>query len=158
MKFLTYIKKRPIFTSIMFFLIIVTTSFSIKVRTSTALAGFGGKVLFVTECTCTDGAFAITVGTPSIGTYVYTPGSVLYSYYNFFNPGTWVVTGLYNVFTPFIPGPWVLGAYVPTPLPVESACWMYAVDGCFPLPTQGVITNMGTSLEVTSSLPATTSI
>lgn len=135
----------------MFFLIIVVTAFSVKVRTSTALVGFGGKVLFITVCTCTDGALAITVGAPTPGTYVYTPLTAMYSYYNFFNPGTWITTGFYNVFTPFIPGPWVLGSYVPTTLPIASACWIYAGEACFPLPTDGIITNMGTSLEVTSS-------
>lgn len=146
MKFLSYMKRRPILVSVMLFLIIVTMAFCIKIRKVGALEAFGGQVLYITECTCTDGALALTIGTPTPGTYVDTPGTTMYKNYNFFNTGTWLTTGDYTVYTPDAPGPWVLGSYVPTTPGAEDTCWIAGVDSCYPLGTQGVINEVGTSL------------
>lgn len=143
MKYIFYIKRRPILASTMCFLIIVTVAFSIKIRTSTALPllGFGGPILSIVACTCTESTLGLVIGTPTPGMYVYTPETTVYSWHNFFHPGTWEL----NVFTPFVPGPWVLGTYIPN-VPPASACWVYVGYGCAQLGDKGVITDVGTSL------------
>lgn len=135
----SYIKRRPVLVSIMFFLVLVGTIFSIKIRTSMALVGFGGQVMSVTLCTCSlPGSVALTVGTPTPGVYLYTPTTVLFDHYNFWGTGAW----LGYVYTHFVPGPWVLGTYIP-----GGVCLIPTVPDCTPLPyITGTIEKMGTSL------------
>lgn len=138
MKFLFYTKKHRVLVSIIVFLIMITVSFAVKIRSSKAILGFGGRITEVTFCTCTQGSWAYTVvGDPS-GVFVYTPLAVPYKWYNFLPKGVYT----YPVLIPFT-SPWILGSYVPTP--VVSSCWMYAAEACYPLPSLGEITSFGTS-------------
>jgi hypothetical protein len=89
------------------------------------IAGFGGRITFVTYCLCS-GGILLTVGPPSPGQYVFQFGvSQLFPYGQ-----------IYRI------GPQVLGTYVP-----GGVCLVYAgltcTSGGVPIGTIGVI---GTSL------------
>lgn len=116
--------KKIILGSIIFFYITAYPSFS------HAQIPFGGLVVFEIPCTCSP--FTWQFLTPL-----------------FFGPIP--ITGaLAAPDTPFMfpffysfPGAWVLGTYTPG----VQACWMYAVAGCFFLPTLGVMNPFtGTSI------------
>jgi hypothetical protein len=96
---------------------------------------FGGLVVNTTVCTCpaTAGNLLITFApfwfgasdVPSGGSLVYIP---------------WL-SKLYAWFEIGVPGTYHLGSYVPG----IQACWMYSGNSCFPLPSMGVIYQVGTS-------------
>lgn len=88
------------------------------------LLPFGGRILYVTYCTCS-GGILLTVGPPRPGNYYFTVGSMLYSYYQIFKPG-----------------PWVLGDAYP-----GGACTIYIGTACSGVPTTGTIRQVGTSLK-----------
>ncbi len=126
MKFFSYIKRHSIFFSIAAFLLLVVVSFSLKVKQSKAIIPFGGPILSVTMCPCSAN-LAITVGAPNGGIFT-------------FEPGVTMIKPFYQLFRP---GPWVLGNYTPG----STGCWMFFVDGCFPLLTPvGTINEVGTSM------------
>lgn len=90
-----------------------------------ATTPFGGKVWYVTYCTCS-GTVLLTVGPPRPALVVYEPGfSELYEYYNIWEEDVWV-----------------LGNYVKG----GGYCAIYAGVSCTTLPNNGVITQVGTSL------------
>ena len=90
-----------------------------------ALPPFGGPILSVFYCACS-GNILLFLGPPSSGTYVYQPGlSVTYPYGQVYRPGPQTLGG-------FIPGAGI--CLVPTPL------------GCPPIPSVGMITQIGTSI------------
>lgn len=121
----SYAKKNSLLFSITFFLVLVAVSFSIKIKTSKALLGFGGQIQQVITCSCSDN-IAIVVGTPTVGVFLYEPSTTL----------------LDREYQLFSEGPWVLGAYT------EGGVCEADVDGvCEPVanPT-GTIVEVGTSL------------
>lgn len=105
----------------------VIFSFGLKFSRESEAAGllpFGGRILNVTYCTCS-GGILLTVGPPRPGNYYFTIGSMLYSYYQIYRPG-----------------PWVLGDAYP-----GGACVVYIGDDCVGAPTTGTIRQVGTSLR-----------
>jgi hypothetical protein len=104
---------------------VVATSFAIATPVhalTPPLLQFGGLATAEIYCTCS-GNFWIWFTplyfnrVPLAGPIVYEPGTIAFRYY-FPHPGSWV-----------------LGSYMPG----VQACWMYAVYGCFPLPSYGII-------------------
>ena len=89
---------------------------------------FGGKIVSVLPCTCpATFGWQITVGPPRPGTFMYRPGiSRLFSYFNIFRPG-----------------PWVLGT-----ASVYGSCMQISPSGCTPGGVGGLIIRLvGTSLR-----------
>ena len=85
--------------------------------------GFGGRILFVRECACS-GGWAITVGPPKPGVFLFQPPiSQVYLYGQIFRPGAWS-----------------LGSYTP-----GGVCSALATE-CFPIPVLGTINKVGTSI------------
>jgi len=128
MKFLSWVNKHRILSSFTIAFFLIGFSFGFKVKESQALLGFGGNIYYVGYCTCSENLFVV-VGAPSPGVYVY-------------NAESTIVDMWYMI---FYEGPWVLGTYFPTIYPV-SACWEYVGVSCAPVPTSGVILEVGTSL------------
>lgn len=104
MRIFPYLKKYPLVTSTTILVVVVAGAFGVKIGTSRALLGFGGKIISVIPCTGSDGT-ALVVETPPTSTnlnpfpkvYILDNAtSVSYKYYQFFRPG-----------------PWILGSYVP---------------------------------------------
>ncbi len=85
---------------------------------------FGGRILYVTYCTCSF-SLMVSVGPPKGGTFIYQPGaSRLYSYYRVFSSG-----------------PWVLGTATGT-----SQCLIYSGNSCIVVGAGPVMRLVGTSL------------
>lgn len=124
MKFFSYIKKHNVLFSVGFFVLLIVTSFSIKSIPSKGALGFGGEIMDVMVCDCSEN-IAIVVGTPTPGVYMYEPTTILYEYYNLFTSGSWV-----------------LGTYTP-----GGVCLEISGPDCTPLanPT-GTIDMAGTSM------------
>lgn len=90
-----------------------------------ALLPFGGMIMFVKSCQCPVPGFLIVVSPPVGGSYLYTPGTVLYPNFNVFTPGAWV-----------------LGLHTGTPV----GCGNFEKGYCAAqVPAQGIITMVGTS-------------
>lgn len=114
MKFFHYIKRRPILSSVIIFLVLITLSFSVWVRSSKAVLPFGGPILSVMYCPCS-GNVALTVGPPSPGIYSYNPYSTVpFPFYQFYRPGAYILGG-------YIPGGVCLTAG--SPCSVGSVPW-----------------------------------
>lgn len=91
-----------------------------------ATTPFGGQIYYVTYCTCS-GTILLTVGPPNPANVVFQTGfSQLYEYYNIYEEGVWV-----------------LGNYVEG----GGYCAIYAGLSCDTISNDGVITQIGTSLE-----------
>jgi len=90
---------------------------------SHAQVPFGGLDVFEIPCTCSP--FTFHVFTPL---YVASPIPITGALAASYTPNLWMYYILH-------PGAWALGYFVPA----AEACWMYAVAGCFPLPTLGTI-------------------
>lgn len=86
---------------------------------------FGGNITSSFFCACSANVI-LTIGPPSPAVLTYEPGgSILYPFWQIYRPG-----------------PFMLGEYYPS----TSACLIYVVVGCAPIPTQGMISMTGTSL------------
>ncbi|KKW15829.1 MAG: hypothetical protein UY54_C0003G0005 [Parcubacteria group bacterium GW2011_GWA2_50_10b] len=92
---------------------------------------FGGLATFSIPCTCS-ATLAVWFTPLYLGGPIVITGPIVYSPYSTI-PYAYYMTG--------VPGVWHLGSY----LPGVQACWMYAVAGCFPFPTIGLMTKVGTS-------------
>lgn len=90
---------------------------------------FGGQVLTWVPCTCSANIAILYV--PTIPTTLVVPVLT-------YNPYSTIPFTFYNLFTPKVKH---LGNY----LPGVQACWMYALITCVPIPTQGLITQVGTT-------------
>jgi len=116
--------KQILLGSVIFFSIVMFPSLS------HAQAPFGGLVIFELPCTCSPFTWQwltpLYFGPlPFAGALAAPDTPFLFEYYYSF------------------PSTWVLGKYIPG----VQACWMFAVAGCFPLPTIGLMTPFtGTSL------------
>lgn len=84
---------------------------------------FGGAIIVSIPCTCSATGQYIILGPPSIGAYVYEPVTVLFSFFNVYTPGTWL-----------------LGNYIP-----GHACLMGVTPYCYAPPAFGTIEMVGTS-------------
>lgn len=131
MKFFSYVKKHTIVTSSILAVLLIVTSFGVRIKKSKAILQFGGEILNVTYCTCSMN-LAITVGPPAGGVFTYEPGATVYAFYQIFRPG-----------------PWVLGTDVPGG---ECLSWyMCGPDPCC-LPDFSTAPPVGTIAEVGTSL------
>lgn len=119
--FLRTNKRKAVFTAValLFFL---GASFSINIKPSLALLGFGGNILMMIPCV-DEGSYAIVTGTPTPGVYIWTEATLMFKYYNLFTPG-----------------PWVLGGYLPN---VGLTCTDDGVPVAYPT---GIIESVGTSM------------
>lgn len=106
-------------------------SFSAKAQTGSLLP-FGGMVSYTMACTCSTSILWIWFTPLYLGGPVVITGPLAYSPFS---------TLLYGNFNIGVPSKWHLGSYTPG----VQACWMYAVAGCFPLPTIGLIDKVGTN-------------
>lgn len=87
-------------------------------------ASFGGRNYWVDYCTCSYG-IRVTIGPPRPAVLWFAPGmSRLYMYYTIYSPG-----------------PWTLGTYTS-----GGSCYQRVGKYCRPLPVQGTINIVGTSL------------
>ncbi|MFA6324824.1 MAG: hypothetical protein WCX46_01195 [Candidatus Paceibacterota bacterium] len=68
-------KKKVLFFSILILVGFFTASFAL----AAGIPFFGGKIVSITNCTCSEGSAVTIVGYPSIfsGTYLYLPGSTM---------------------------------------------------------------------------------
>lgn len=131
MKFFLFAKKHYIVASLVLVLFLIITSFGMRVKSGKAMIPFGGQILNVTYCTCSAN-LAITVGAPNGGVFTYDGSGMVYSFYQLFRPG-----------------PWVLGSYTP-----GGACLSWYMCGtspcCLPdfttAPPIGTISEVGTSM------------
>lgn len=121
MKSFLYAKNRLMLFSIVLFLL-VTGAFGVNIKSSKALLGFGGEILMVIPC-IDEASYAIIIGTPTPGVYLWVPGTMMFPYYNLWTPG-----------------PWVLGGYIPSP---GLTCSEDTVPLAFPT---GTIEEVGTSM------------
>ncbi len=92
---------------------------------------FGGFSTFTTPCTCS-GTFYVWFAPLYLGGPVVITGPVVYSPFS---------TIPYANFFTGVPAVWHLGSYIPG----VQACWMASPVGCFPLPSLGIMTKVGTS-------------
>jgi hypothetical protein len=90
---------------------------------------FGGRVLTSVPCTCSANTAILYV--PTIPTTLIVPVLT-------YNPYSTVPFSFYNFFTPGV-------KHVGNYLPGVQACWISVVIGCVPIPTQGLITQMGST-------------
>ncbi len=103
----------------------------LPVSTSAAVGlPFGGIAAFPLPCTCT-GTVAIWFAPLYLGGPIAITGPLVYSPYSTI-PFANYMTG--------VPGVWHLGSY----LPGVQACWMFGGITCFPFPTIGLMTKVGT--------------
>lgn len=105
-----------------FFIPVLDTSAFFGGGGSGALTPFGGMVMAYVVCTCSS-SILITIGPPTMGSFLVTPGTKLYANYN------------------FMPGHWVLGLALPASLP----CLVYAGTSCVNVGNGKPIVMMGTS-------------
>ncbi len=101
---------------------------------------FGGLVSYTVSCTCPASAGNLWIWmTPLyLGAPVPYTGALVYVPYS---------SKLYAWFNIGVPTAWHLGSYIPG----VQACWMLVPPpgtGCFPLPSAGVITQVGTSMSI----------
>lgn len=115
------------------FLVILFLAFGVFVPTKTnaaVLMPFGGLASFSVPCLCS-GTLQVwfaplyVAGTPIVGSIDYSPFSTI----------------LYANFLIGVPGVWHLGNYVPG----VPACWQPVLVGCAPVPSFGIMTQVGTS-------------
>lgn len=92
MKHFTFLKKRSPFLRSFCFLLVVFVFFSTNIKSSKALLGFGGEILMIIPCV-DEASYAIVVGTPTPGVYMWMPTTVMFQYYNLFTPGAWALGG-----------------------------------------------------------------
>lgn len=122
-------KKKQSYTFI-YFLIVVALFFPTLTIKAQGLP-FGGIVSSPITCTCSPVVWIwftpLYLGGPTVvsGPIVYSPFSTI----------------LYANFNIGVPSKYHLGSYIPG----AQACWMYAVAGCFPLPSLGIMTKVGTN-------------
>lgn len=118
------IRKKPLILGLVIMVTLVV-SFGFWSKPSKAIIPFGGPILSVAYCPCSQN-LVVTIGPPSGGVFTY-------------QPGVTIVDAFYQIFRP---GPWTLGNYTP-----GAACLMYIVVGCapqaFPI---GTINEVGTSI------------
>lgn len=123
MIFFSLPRGRQILLAVAITISLVVVSYSINIKSSNALLGFGGQILMVVPC-IDEASYAIIVGTPSPGVYIWTPATILIKHWNLWTPG-----------------PWVLGTYIPTPGLTCSDSEMPMITGI-----TGVIKLVGTSM------------
>ncbi len=104
MKIVFYPRKYFVQISIIIFLVTIFGVFGTNVKKSSALLGFGGKIINVIPCTGSDGT-AIVVMPPITPT---NPTQI---------PRVYILENLtsisYKHYQLFRPGPWIVGSYVP---------------------------------------------
>lgn len=88
-------------------------------------APFGGQILSVIPCTCSYG-HVVVLGPPIPGLYHFTPFTTLYSFFQTYRIGAWL-----------------LGNYFPG---TGNQCLVYVGVGCVPVPNLGAMQMVGTSL------------
>lgn len=125
MKFIYFIKGHSVLLGAISFIFLFTISFGVNVKSSKALLGFGGEILMVIPCV-DEASYAIVVGTPTPGVYIWVPGTIMFQYYNLWTPG-----------------PWVLGGYIPDPF---LTCSDLGVPLLGPGAIMGIIEFVGTSM------------
>jgi hypothetical protein len=94
-----------------------------------AFLGFGGRIIEWVPCTCSGNIAILYI--PTVPTNLVVP-ILTYNPYSSF---------LFSYYDLFVPGVANVGSYAPG----VQACWMYDVVGCFPIPTQGLIFEVGTN-------------
>ena len=100
----------------------LAVSFSMGVKTTNAMLGFGGKIAWVMPCPCSMNLAIMIVGVKG-GVFSFEPGSIPFAWYQIFHAG-----------------PWALGTYIP-----GNVCLWFIPDGCAGFPTMGTILDVGTS-------------
>lgn len=110
-----------LFSAVVIFFLVIT--FSVWVKTSNAMLGFGGRIASVVPCTCSANLM-ITIAGVRGGVFSFEPGSLPFAWYQIYRPG-----------------PWARGTYVP-----GNVCLWIVPDGCAGIPTMGTIIEVGTSL------------
>ncbi|MFA4890163.1 MAG: hypothetical protein WC587_00800 [Candidatus Paceibacterota bacterium] len=105
-------------------ILVLSINLKIKKAEAKGLIPFGGRILYVTYCTCS-GGLLLTIGPPRPGNYYFTAGSRVYAYYQIYRPGAWALGDAF-------PG---------------GACMIYAGTSCVGSPTTGTIRQVGTSLR-----------
>jgi peptidoglycan hydrolase-like protein with peptidoglycan-binding domain len=113
----------------------VTMPFVIEKAYAAMGLPFGGRITYVNPaiCNCSPGVTQLFVALPSANP---SQSNLLLDYI----AGTEAFS-FYNLPTPSVAA---LGAYVPTP----GSCWLFIVDGCIPMPSEGEITpQTGSSLS-----------
>lgn len=123
MKIFSYIRCHSKLLSIVVFFVLIAVSFGMNVKSSKALLGFGGEIVNVIPC-IDEASYAIVIGTPKPGVYIWTPATIMYQYYNLWTPG-----------------PWVLGGYIPSPGLTCSDLGVPLIAGI-----NGIIESVGTSM------------
>ncbi len=118
------ITKRKLFLFLIIIAFTAGVSFYFFINKSSAVLPFGGPITGTFYCTCSANIL-ISVGPPNPGVFIYEPGgTVLYPYGRVWSPGAYAL-GLYS------PG---------------GACLVFVLVGCAPIPTEGTMLEIGTSL------------
>jgi len=129
MKFFSFVKNHPIIAGCFLFVFLIVISFGLRIKSGKAIGlPFGGQIMAVTYC-IDQTNFVVTVGPPVGGQFTYA-GGMLYSFYQIFRPG-----------------PWVLGTY--TPGSVGCTWTICTSHGCYVVILSspvGVINEVGTSM------------
>jgi len=115
--------------SILMFAHVVGIAAFYPLHTHAALINYGGRTLFATPCTCTEGCWLLTIGPPGSRP----PGIPEFMYC----PSTTQMRMNYNIFEPA----WQLGYAGP-----PRACTIYAGTTCAPRGVGPVMLLDGTSL------------
>ena len=123
MNFLHKVNKRTFLLSTTAVFFILIASFGMWAKSSNAILGFGGKIAYVYYCPCSANLAVFVAGVRG-GVYSFTPGSLLYAWYQIFRPG-----------------PWTVGTYVPS-----NVCLWFIPYGCAGFPTMGTMIEVGTSI------------
>ena len=123
----TIINKRNISiavaTSLAVAFVVVAYFMPVSARGDIAGNPFGGRITNMYYCACS-ASWRVTIGSPVGGSFVYRPGSATVYEYGQVRTGVWAL------------GTWTPG----------DACVIVVGESCVRLPTQGRISQIGTSL------------
>lgn len=117
------LNKRFIISCAIAILFILIALFSVGMKRSNAMLGFGGRIVSVIPCPCSFN-LAVTVAGVKGGIFSFEPGSLPFAWWQIFRPG-----------------PWAKGSYVP-----GNVCLWFIPYGCAGIPTMGTILDVGTSM------------
>lgn len=139
MNLFSFIAKHRLFFTLFVFVALLFASFNSQVAPVYAVAGFsvgglpvGGTIATMNPCTCGYTAWLAAMYVSVVGKDATKSGTYTYSATLTDTHSNWMVR----------PGAGMLGTYIPG----IQACWMQAAFACFPLPTRGLLTSIGTGL------------